>query len=68
MLPFYVAVAAIYGTMAYVTNSILPGIALHAGGDIFSLVRLWATGQPEWKMMATETPRTIWETGLDASF
>src|SRR5688572_20641492 len=48
MMPFYVAVAAIYGGLAYATNSILPGLVLHAVGDVFSLTRLWTTGQPEW--------------------
>lgn len=67
MLPFYIAVAAIYGTLAYLTSSILPGLVLHAGGDVFSLTRLWATGQPEWQL--TEKPAgLIWDTGADAGF
>jgi hypothetical protein len=32
-LPFYFAISPIYGGLAYATNSILPGMALHAGGD-----------------------------------
>jgi membrane protease YdiL (CAAX protease family) len=67
MMPFYLAVAAIYGGLAYATNSILPGLVLHAGGDVFSLTRLWATGQPEWQMSETPPP-FIWETGTDAAF
>ena len=67
MMPFYLAVAAIYGGLAYATNSILPGLVLHAGGDVFSMTRLWATGQPEWQVSATPPP-LIWETGTDAAF
>ena len=67
MMPFYLAVAAIYGGLAYLTNSILPGLVLHAGGDVFSLTRLWATGQPEWQTSSTP-PTLIWETGTDPAF
>jgi membrane protease YdiL (CAAX protease family) len=67
MMPFYLAVAAIYGGLAYLTNSILPGLVLHAGGDVFSLTRLWTTGQPEWQT-SSKPPQLIWETGTDAAF
>ena len=69
MLPYYLAVAAIYGGLAYATNSILPGLALHAGGDVLSLTRLWVTGQPEWQVSGSARPAAlIWDTGLDAEF
>jgi membrane protease YdiL (CAAX protease family) len=67
MLPYYLAVAAVYGGLAYATNSILPAMVLHAGGDVLSLTRLWATGQPEWQVSA-KPPALIWETGADAAF
>ena len=67
MLPYYLAVTAVYGGLAYATNSILPSMVLHAGGDVFSLTRFWATGQPEWQVSA-EPPALIWETGADAAF
>ena len=67
MMPFYLAVAAIYGGLAYLTNSILPGLVLHAGGDVFSLTRLWATGLPEWQATSNPPP-LVWETGTDAEF
>ncbi len=67
MLPFYIAVSAVYGGLVYATNSILPGLALHAGGDVFSLTRLWVTGRPEWQLSATPPP-LVWETGADAAF
>jgi membrane protease YdiL (CAAX protease family) len=67
MLPYYVAVSAVYGGLAYATNSILPGLVLHAGGDVFSLTRLWMTGQPEWQV-SSATPHLVWESGVDAAF
>jgi membrane protease YdiL (CAAX protease family) len=67
MLPYYLAVAAVYGGLAYATNSILPSLVLHTGGDVFSHTRLWMTGQPEWQVSA-EPPALIWETGVDAAF
>ena len=33
MIPYYVAVAAVYGGLAYLTDSVLPSLVLHAGGD-----------------------------------
>jgi membrane protease YdiL (CAAX protease family) len=67
MLPYYIAVAAIYGGLAYATNSILPGLVLHTGGDIFELNRLWMTGQPEWQLSST-APRLVWDSGPDGAF
>jgi hypothetical protein len=82
MLPYYIAVAAVYSGLTWATNSILPALALHVGGDIWSLVRLWAdgqdqhrserqrpapTGKAEWQRSdATQT--LVWDGGLDASF
>jgi membrane protease YdiL (CAAX protease family) len=46
MAPFYVAVGVVYGLLAYLTQSILPSLALHLLGDILtfglrsSLIRL----------------------------
>jgi membrane protease YdiL (CAAX protease family) len=69
MLPFYIAVAAAYGSITYATNSILPAVVLHAAGDVFSLTRLWITGQPEWQGSASAaTPMLIWQTGVDFPF
>jgi membrane protease YdiL (CAAX protease family) len=67
MLPFYIAVSAVYGGLAYATNSILPSLVLHAGGDVFSLMRMWTTGQPEWQV-STTAPSLVWQTGIDFMF
>jgi membrane protease YdiL (CAAX protease family) len=67
MLPYYIAVSAVYGGLTWATNSILPALLLHAGGDIWSLTRLWATGRPEWQL-STTPPQLVTENGVDASF
>jgi membrane protease YdiL (CAAX protease family) len=65
--PYYVAVAAIYGTVAYLTNSILPAIVLHTAGNVYSNLDLWMRGRAEWQ--AANGPATlIWQTGADQSF
>jgi len=67
MLPYYIAVAAVYGGLTWAANSILPALVLHAGGDVWSLGRLWLTGRPEWQM-STSQPALIRDTGVDGSF
>jgi hypothetical protein len=65
--PYYVAVAAIYGTVTYLTQSILPAVVLHTGGNIYSNSDLWLHGQAEWQ--ASSGPAVlIWKTGTDAAF
>jgi len=67
LMPYYIAVAAIYGMLAYITNSILPSLVLHAGGNMFSSLGLFTQGRSEWQ--ATPIKNTlIWETGTDSSF
>ena len=67
LMPFYILVAAIYGMLAYLTNSILPGMVLHTVGNIFVGLDLLLRGQSEWQTSATPQP-LIWETGADKSF
>jgi membrane protease YdiL (CAAX protease family) len=67
MLPYYIAVAAVYGGLTWATNSILPALVLHSAGDVVVLTRWWATGQPEWQLAAAPPP-LVWERGVDASF
>jgi membrane protease YdiL (CAAX protease family) len=47
--PYYVAVAAIYGTVTYLTRSILPAIVLHTAGNLYSNFDLWLHGRAEWQ-------------------
>lgn len=67
LMPYYVAVAAVYGALAYLTNSILPSIVLHAGGNALAAIDLFARGRSEWQTSASPDP-LIWEAGTDASF
>ena len=67
MLPYYVAVAAVYGGLTWAANSILPALVLHSGGDVWSLGRLWLTGRPEWQLSSTAAP-LVRETGIDSAF
>jgi len=67
LLPFYVAVATVYGALAYLTDSTRPSMVLHAGGNIFAAIGLVTTGKSEWQLTTTPSP-LVWETGADASF
>lgn len=65
--PYYVAVAAIYGTVTYLSKSILPAVVLHTGGNLYSNFDLWLHGQAEWQ--ASAVPGTMhWTTRIDTSF
>jgi membrane protease YdiL (CAAX protease family) len=67
MLPYYVAVSAVYGGLTWAANSILPALVLHAGGDIVVLTRWWLTGRPEWQIGPT-LPPLVWDGGVDLQF
>jgi membrane protease YdiL (CAAX protease family) len=67
LIPYYLTVAAIYGGLAYLTNSILPGLLLHAGGNVLAFIDLVARGRGEWQASASPAP-LVWEAGPDASF
>ena len=67
LLPYYMAVAAVYGALAYLTDSTLPSMVLHGGGNVFSAFDLFARGRSEWQLSAAPPP-LIWETGPDAAF
>jgi membrane protease YdiL (CAAX protease family) len=67
LLPFYLAVSAVYGGLAYATNSTLPSMILHTGGNIFSAFSLFTEGRSEWQL-GTGKPALVWESGVDAAF
>jgi membrane protease YdiL (CAAX protease family) len=66
LMPYYLAAAAIYGALAYLTNSILPSLVLHAGGNFLAGIGLLARGHREWQGSPTPAP-SIWQAGADAS-
>ena len=67
MLPYYVAVSAVYGGLTWAADSILPALVLHSVGDTVVLTRWWLTGLPEWQVSAT-TPPLVQDSGIDGSF
>jgi membrane protease YdiL (CAAX protease family) len=67
LLPFYLAVAAVYGLLAAATDSVYPSMVLHAGGNLLSAFSLLSGGRSEWQLTATPPP-IVWQTGTDASF
>ena len=67
MLPYYVAVSAVYGALTWAANSILPALVLHTVGDIVVLTRWWLTGRPEWQIGSIPPP-LVWESGIDTQF
>jgi len=67
LLPYYIAVAAVYGGLAYATNSTFPGMVLHAGGNMLSAFSLFTQGRSEWQL-GTSPSTLVWESGIDAAF
>jgi membrane protease YdiL (CAAX protease family) len=67
MLPYYLAVSAVYGGLTWAADSILPALVLHSAGDIVVLTRWWVTGRPEWQVAETPPP-LVSERGIDVSF
>ena len=65
--PYYVAVAALYGTVTSFTGSILPAVVLHTAGNTYSNLDLWLHGQAEWQASAVPVG-LIWQTGVDRPF
>jgi len=57
----YVLFGAILGMLAYLTNSILPGVVLHATADAARFLVVWMLGPNPHQSL-------VWESGLDASF
>jgi membrane protease YdiL (CAAX protease family) len=53
--PYYVAVAALYGGIASITDSILPAIVLHTAGNLYSNLSLLFYGRAEWQTAADGT-------------
>jgi membrane protease YdiL (CAAX protease family) len=60
LLP-YAIFGCILGNLAYLTNSILPGVVLHAAGDAVRFLLVWRLGpNPQGPL--------IWQSGVDISF
>lgn len=66
-LPYDIAVAAVYGGLAYATNSTFPGMILHSGGNVLSAVSLFTQGRSEWQLGGGQTV-LVWQSGIDGPF
>jgi membrane protease YdiL (CAAX protease family) len=67
LLPYYLAVSAVYGSLAYATNSTIPGMVLHSGGNMLSLFGLFTRGRSEWQLGVKQSP-LVWQSGIDMAF
>jgi len=67
LAPYYMAVAAVYGALAYLTNSVLPSLLLHTLGNIAGSTQLILGGRSEWQAARAPAP-LVWTSGLDSSF
>ena len=56
LMPFYLAVATVYGLLAAATNSTYPSMVLHAGGNVFSAFSLFSLGRSEWQLATVPAP------------
>jgi membrane protease YdiL (CAAX protease family) len=67
LMPYYLLVAGVYGALAWLTNSILPSMVLHASGNFLGGVGLLSRDHREWPASSSPAP-LIWEAGADAPF
>ena len=65
--PYYVAAAAIYGVVTYLTNSIWPAIVLHTSGNLYSNFDLLLHGRAEWQAPSSGSEMVL-ATGIDEAF
>lgn len=65
--PYYVAVAALYGSITFLARSIWPAVILHTAGNLYSTTDLLLHGRAEWQAPVSAAG-TIWSRGVDRSF
>ncbi len=64
-MPFYLAGATIFGTLAYLTGSILPAVVLHASADVlgFGLLWWWGSSPATFLGLGDRRDLLLWMTG-----
>jgi hypothetical protein len=67
LLPYFIAVSAVSGSLACATDSTFPGMMLHIGGNVFSAFSLFAQGRFEWQL-GSSTPTLVRQSGVDAAY
>jgi membrane protease YdiL (CAAX protease family) len=63
--PYYVAVSAVYGTVAFLTNSVWPAVVLHTSGNVYSNIDLLLHGRADWQAPAGSAT-LVGTTGVDS--
>jgi membrane protease YdiL (CAAX protease family) len=67
LIPFYMALAAVFGGLAYATNSTFPGMLLHAGAYGFGALGLFTQGRSSWQL-TNGRATLVWQSGVDGAF
>lgn len=64
-MPFYLTAAIIFGVLAYLTGSILPGVVLHASADVlgFGLLWWWESSPATFLGVGDRRDLLLWVTG-----
>ena len=62
LLPMYLVISAVYGVLANLTGSILPGVILHSVGNTLQDILNLLQGTP------IAPPTTVWEVGTNLRF
>lgn len=60
-LPYYFAISVMYSAIAYLSNSLLPVVTIHACGDALEFTYIWLHGPPRARPL-------LWQSGPDAAF
>ena len=60
-MPVFLGVSAVFGALAWITGSILPGVVLHTAVDVASFLWAWRMGEPVLRPL-------VWKAGPDSAF
>lgn len=60
-LPYYFAISITYSAIAYLSNSLLPVVTIHACGDALEFLYVWLRGAPHARPL-------LWQSGPDVPF
>jgi membrane protease YdiL (CAAX protease family) len=60
-LPYYFAISVAYSAIAYLSNSLLPVVVIHACGDALEFLYVWFRGVPPARPL-------LWQSGPNISF
>lgn len=67
LLPYYLTVSAVYGGLAWLTDSVYPSMILHGFGNFFGSIGILA-GRGDWAREVASPAPLIWQSGPDGPF